>query len=153
MNDKYLTPTMLNDPVGTLLVLTDMPDRSFYWVPNSANPVPPGGQFAQGTLLYEVKSDIGAYNLTLGLAPFNPDNDLYTPVVLRSEFNTSTSYAHAAAHDVSGVVFLNDLDHFIGCSSFDVPTHGFYTLEWQINFEQQGLVDHRCAQLIISISN
>ncbi|KAF3938745.1 hypothetical protein ABW19_dt0208155 [Dactylella cylindrospora] len=152
LNQKFLGPVF--DPEDTTragISISETPDRSFYWVPNSANPVPPGPKLAQGTLLYEAKFHTAAYNLTLGLAPFN-QSDLYTPVVMRDGSDNSTLYAHAAAYSNSGVIFVNDISEFLGCRA-DAPTDDSYTLKWQTNFEpgRQGQIDHKCSTVIVSI--
>ncbi|KAK6528583.1 hypothetical protein TWF281_009822 [Arthrobotrys megalospora] len=155
MNNKYLVPTAApGNSTDVILALSDQPDRSYYWVPNSHNPVPPGPYLAQGTILYEVKFHTWAYNLTLDLAPWNGTETLYTPVILRDEYDIGTPFAHAAAYSRTGVVFLNDTSEFLGCRS-DVPTDNTYTLKWQTNFNagNQGRVDYKCSPVIVSITD
>ncbi|KAK6345735.1 hypothetical protein TWF718_007643 [Orbilia javanica] len=154
INNKYLVPTAATgNSTEVVLALSDLPDRSFYWVPNSHNPVPPGPYLAQGTLLYEVKFHTRAYNLTLDLASWNSIETLYTPVILRGENDIGTPYAHAAAYSRPGVIFLNDTSQFLGCRG-DIPIDNSYTLRWQVNFEawNQGRIDYKCSPVIVSIT-
>ncbi|KAK6359219.1 hypothetical protein TWF696_000383 [Orbilia brochopaga] len=150
MNNLFLSPYYETNSSQVLLAMTDRLDRSFYWVPNSPNPVPPGPYLAQGTLLYEVKFHTAAYNLTVDLAQWNSTQDLFTPVILRTEYETGTPYAHSAAYSRPGVIFLNDTAEFLGCRGTET-----YTLNWQTNFEpgRQGQIDYHCAPVIVSISN
>ncbi|KAF3928638.1 hypothetical protein AA313_de0206554 [Arthrobotrys entomopaga] len=156
MQNKYLTPTVRTGTNETIVAISELPDRSWFWVPNSANPVPPGHQLAQGTLLYEVRFHTTTYNLTLDLASVtfkNPEN-LYIPVILRGEFDVGTAYAHAAAYSNSGAIFLNDTSGFLGCRS-DVSTDTTYTLKWQTNFEPGhiGQVGYKCSEIMVSMAN
>ncbi|EPS43038.1 hypothetical protein H072_2974 [Dactylellina haptotyla CBS 200.50] len=151
MENKYLVPTVDSNSTS-VLAFSELPDRSFYWVPNSANPVPPGGQLAQGTILYEVKFHTRAYNLTLDLASFNGTENLYTPVILRNESEAGTPFAHSATYSKPGVIFLNDTSEFLGCRSGS-PTDETITLQWQTNSEpgHQGQIDHKCSTVIIGM--
>ncbi|KAF3906889.1 hypothetical protein ABW21_db0209229 [Orbilia brochopaga] len=150
MDNLFLSPYYETNSSQVLLAMTNTPDRSFYWVPNSPNPVPPGPYLPQGTLLYEVKFHTAAYNLTVDLASFNTSQDLFTPVVLRTEYEAGTPYEHSAAFSRAGVIFLNDTSEFLGCRGKDA-----YTLQWQTNFEpgHQGQIDYHCAPVIVSISH
>ncbi|KAF3089336.1 hypothetical protein TWF569_003198 [Orbilia oligospora] len=155
MNNKFLVPTAASgNSTDVVLAFSDLPDRSFYLVPNSHNPVPPGPYLAQGTILYEVKFHTRAYNLTLDLTPWNGTETLYTPVILRDEYDVGTPYAHSAAFSKPGVAFLNDTSEFLGCRG-DVPTDNTYTLNWQTNFApgNQGRIDYKCSPVIISIAD
>ncbi|EWC48829.1 hypothetical protein DRE_00134 [Drechslerella stenobrocha 248] len=147
----FLTPIYeFANSTQPVLGLTNTSDRSFYWVPNSHNPVPPGPYLAQGTFLYEVKFHTRAYNLTLDLAPFNSSQDIYTSVVLRNEFESGTQYAHEAAYAKSGVIFLNDTSEFLGCDS-----QYSYTLHWQASdagAQAQAAIGHDCSSVIVSIA-
>ncbi|KAK6501012.1 hypothetical protein TWF506_003767 [Arthrobotrys conoides] len=155
MNNKFLVPTAASgNSTDVVLAFSDLPDRSFYWVPNSHNPVPPGPYLAQGTVLYEVKFHTKAYNLTLDLASWSGPETLYTPVILRDEYDAGTPYAHSAAFSKPGVAFLNDTSDFLGCRG-DVPTDNTYTLKWQTNFNpgNQGRIDHKCSAVIVSMAH
>ncbi|KAF3290769.1 hypothetical protein TWF970_000034 [Orbilia oligospora] len=155
MNNKFLVPTAASgSSTDVVLAFSDLPDRSFYWVPNSHNPVPPGPYLAQGTILYEVKFHTRAYNLTLDLTPWNGTETLYTPVILRDEYDVGTPYAHSAAFSKPGVAFLNDTSEFLGCRG-DVPTDNTYTLNWQTNFApgNQRRINYKCSPVIISIAD
>ncbi|KAK6504562.1 hypothetical protein TWF481_006502 [Arthrobotrys musiformis] len=154
INNKFLVPSAApGNSTDVVLVLSDLPDRSFYWVPNSHNPVPPGPYLPQGTILYEVKFHTRAYNLTLDLATWNGTETLYTPVILRDEYELGTPYARSAAYSKPGVVFLNDTSEFLGCRS-DTPAEDTYTLKWRTNFEagNQGRIDYKCSPVIVSIT-
>ncbi|KAK6360085.1 hypothetical protein TWF730_006239 [Orbilia blumenaviensis] len=155
MNDKYLVPTIASgNSTDVVLAFSDLPDRSFYWVPNSHNPVPPGPYLAQGTLLYEVKFHTQAYNLTLDLAPWNSTETIYTPVILRDEYAAGTPYAHSAAYSKDNMILLNDAATFLGCIG-GMPTDNTYTLNWQTTFEPAmlGAIDYKCSPVSVSITN
>lgn len=131
--------------------LVTNPDKSFYWVPNSARPAPPGPYMPWGTLIYEARFHTAAYNLTLDIAT-RSSADLVTPVVLHND--NFTAFATAAAYNkYSGVVFMNDTSEFLACVGGGYPYDYGYTLNWRSNFEPgwEGTVMHRCSPVIVSI--